>query len=113
MFGNARISYALPKGLPTVAVAGLYAAKAPVPNAYDGSYPRAPYAPAQLTLRSTLSGDAPWVRGLSYRISANYQFADRINEVVGPLSEYRADHQTPNLRPIDQFVTTVGLQYEF
>ena len=113
MTGNARISYALPKGLPTVGLAGLYAAKTPVLYAGEGGYPTTPYAPAQLTLRTTLSGAAPWVSGLSYRVSASYQFADRINEVVGPLVDYRADHMSPSLRPVNQFISTVGLQYEF
>lgn len=113
VFGNARVSYALPNGLPTIGVAGLYVASTPVQGAYEGGYPTTPYAPAQLTLRMTISGDAPLVRGLSYRVSANYQFADRANELVGPLTNYAADHQSPSLRPITQFVTTVGLQYEF
>ena len=113
MFGNGRISYALPDGLPTVALAGLYAAKAPVANAYTANYPTAPYAPAQLTLRATLSGAAPWVKGLTYRISTNYQVADRINAIVGPVTDYQPNHQTPSLQPVAQLVTTVGLQYEF
>jgi outer membrane receptor for ferrienterochelin and colicins len=113
MFGNANISYALPKGLPTVGVAGLYVGKTPIHNAYDLGYPTPPFAPAQLALRTTLTGDAPLVKGLSYRVSANYQFADRINESVGPMTEYAPNHTSPSLRPITQFVTTVGLQYEF
>jgi outer membrane receptor for ferrienterochelin and colicins len=113
VFGNARFSYTLPKGLPTIGVAGLYVARAPTPGAYDGGYPTTPYAPAQVTLRTTLSGDAPLVKGLSYRITASYQFADRINELAGPFTEYGPSHMSPTLRPITQLVTTVGLQYQF
>jgi outer membrane receptor for ferrienterochelin and colicins len=113
MFGNARASYALPHGLPTLAVAGLYVAKVPITDAYNSNYPTIPYAATQITLRATASGDAPWVKGLSYRISANYQFADYTSEVVGPLTQYTPSHPSPYLRPTTQLVTTVGLQYQF
>jgi outer membrane receptor protein involved in Fe transport len=113
LFGNARVSYALPSGLPTIALAGVYAGKAPTEHAYHTGYPTAPYAPGQLTLRTTVSGDAPLVKGLSYRVNASYQFADRINELAGPLVDYSPTHTSPSLRPITQLITTVGLQYEF
>jgi len=112
VFGNARISYELPSGLPTLGLAGLYTAKRPVVGAYGGGYPTAPMAPPQVALRATASGDIPWVKGLSYRISASYLLSDRSSTVVGPLTSYTPERPTPGLQPLTQFVTTVGLLYE-
>lgn len=113
VFGNARVSYALSNGLPTLGLAGLYTAKRPTAGAYrGGDYPSTPHAPAQLGLRATVSGPAPWVKGLSYRISASYLFADRSSSTVGPLATGGAG-RGPDLQPLTQLTTTVGLLYEF
>jgi hypothetical protein len=60
-----------------------------------------------------LSGNAPIVKGLSYRAMANYAVADRGPYVVGPVTRAIPSQTTPELIPVDRFRTTVGLQYEF
>jgi hypothetical protein len=65
-----------------------------------------------------VSGDVPRVAGLSYRLSANYAFADRGAYVVGPVQEisYRAQGAPiprAELVPVDTFRVAVGLQYDF
>jgi outer membrane receptor for ferrienterochelin and colicins len=112
MFGNARVSYVLPGQLPTVGLATHFASAAPIEGAYAWGSRTIPYAPPQLALRATLTGDVPLAKGLSYRVSADYQFANRADEVVGPITEATPSSPTPNLRPIAQFTSMIGLQYE-
>ena len=62
------------------------------------------------------------LRGLSYRLSADYAFTDRGPYVVGPFqtgpvgavpTSLQKSPTTPLLNPIEQFRLTVGLQYDF
>jgi hypothetical protein len=78
-----------------------------------GQFSPTPYAPAQVELRLTLSGDSPFPKGLSYRAMVNYAVADRGAYVVGPVTAALPTQPTPQLIPVDRFRTTVGLQYEF
>jgi hypothetical protein len=63
----------------------------------------------------------PKIRGLSYRLSATYSFADRGPYVVGQEQVYQGIVQPggvpaytyPQLLPLDRFRTAVGLQYDF
>jgi hypothetical protein len=64
----------------------------------------------------------PAIRGLSYRASANYAFADRGPYVIGPFqtgrtapmgTQDRVYPTAPELNPIDRFRVTAGLQYDF
>jgi outer membrane receptor for ferrienterochelin and colicin len=121
IFGNARIAYDIPGDWPTVAVAGHYLAKRPIDRAYDSSWPSGTIAPPQLELRGTISGPVPKVRGLSYRLTATWGLASRGAYVVGPEQVYLNVVQPggvpaftyPQLLPLDQFRTSVGLQYDF
>lgn len=112
-FGNARIAYELPTGWPTLALAGHYLARRPIDRAFDGGWPEGTFAPAQLELRAALTGPIPFVKGLSYRVTANYAFADRGPYVVGPEQVYEGfNTRSPQLLPLDTFRTGILLQYD-
>lgn len=115
VFGNARLAYDLPGALPTVAVATTFVAKRPADRALDGNFATAPYAPASLDLRLTLSERVPGVPGLSYRIAADYVTAARSPYVAGPTQS--ADPTTSPgtnaaLAPINRMTGFVTLRYE-
>jgi outer membrane receptor protein involved in Fe transport len=112
IFGNARVAFVLGGALPTVALATHFKGPRPA-DLSDGQFSPDPFARTQLELRLTLSGDAPLVKGLSYRAMANYALADRGPYVVGPVTSAIPSQPTPALIPVDRFRTTVGLQYEF
>ncbi len=112
LFGNARVSYVLPDQLPTVGLATHFASGVPVEGASAWGTPTVPYAPPRLALRATLTGGVPLAKGLSYRPSGDYQFADRADEIVGPITQATPSSPTPNLRPIAHFTSMIGLQYE-
>ncbi len=128
VFGNGRISYDLPGDLPTVAVAVHWMGKRYADRAFTGGWPRAelPVAPPQLDLRVTVTGSVPGVKGLSYRIGANWALADRGPYVVGPnqdsgsICSISATCGTttagapagPQLVPVDPFRVMGGLQYD-
>src|SRR5262249_14034519 len=81
-FGNARVSYALPGRLPTLALAAHSWGNAPTDRASASTPPA--FAPPELDLRATLAGPVPSMKGLSYRLSANYAFASGGPYVIGP-----------------------------
>lgn len=112
LFGNARLAYVFGEDLPTVAFATRFMGTRPA-DLSNGQFSPDPYAPAQVELRLTLSGDVPGVKGLSYRGIANYAVADRGPYVVGPVTKAIPTQMTPALIPVDRFRTTVGLQYAF
>jgi outer membrane receptor for ferrienterochelin and colicins len=111
LFGNARVSYDLPGDLPVLGVAASLVGRRPT-DAGFGNWPVTPYAPAQLDLRGTISGPVPGVAGLSYRLIADYAFASRNPYVIGPVQAPVPGDRTPELVPVDQFRTTVGMQYD-
>jgi len=117
-FGNLRFSYDLPGDLPTLAVAAHYIARRPTDRVFQFDPPV--YASPQLELRGTVSGPLGFVKGLSYRGSANYAFASRGAYVIGPNQGINlnptgvGDYYGPPERiPVDQFRVMVGLQYDF
>jgi outer membrane receptor protein involved in Fe transport len=112
LFGNARVAFVLGGDLPTVALASQFMGPRPA-DLSNGQFQPDPFARTQLQLRLTLSGDVPHLSGLSYRVSANYAVAQRGAYVVGPVTSALASQLTPQLNPIDQFRTTLGLQYAF
>jgi outer membrane receptor protein involved in Fe transport len=116
--GNLRASCTLPGALPTLAVAGQLLGRRPAERAFDGDFATAPYAPAQLRLRGTVSGAVPLAPGLSYRASADWTSAQHGPYIVGPLQtgqslEFYGHGQAPELNPVDTFRITLGLQYDF
>jgi outer membrane receptor for ferrienterochelin and colicins len=112
IFGNARMAYVFGQTLPTVALASHFMGPRPA-DLSNGSFSPDPYAPAQVQLRLTLSGDVPGLKGLSYRGIANYAVADRGPYVVGPVTTALPTQAAPQLIPVDRFRTTLGLQYVF
>jgi outer membrane receptor for ferrienterochelin and colicins len=110
-FGNARVSYDTGGNWPTPALALHYLAARPADRAFDGGFARAPYAPADLQLRVTLSGVVPGVRGLRYRLSSMFDAASRGAYVVGP-TQYAADADSQaTLSPQRRASAFLGLEY--
>jgi outer membrane receptor protein involved in Fe transport len=112
VFGNARLAYDLPRGLPTVALAAQFLGARPADRAFDGGFTPTPYAPPQLLLRATVSGAMPRVPGLSYRLGAQYSFADRSAYVAGPIQAATPLRSWAELAPVDRFRANVGLSYD-
>lgn len=120
-FGNARVAYAFGGFWPTVGLAGHWLAARPADRAIDGNFDPLPMAPALFELRGTLSGKVPGVRGLSYRLSAQWASASAGPYVVGP-GQARDERQnalrqaqivSAQLVPIDTFRAMIGLRYDF
>jgi outer membrane receptor for ferrienterochelin and colicins len=120
-FGNARIAYQISENWPTVALASRFFGARLSDRAIEGGFAPTPIAPPLVEVRATVTGAIPFVKGLSYRLSANYAFAERGPYVIGPHQiGYRPAIgggdgivQQAELIPIERFRTTVGLQYEF
>ena len=108
-FGNARVAYELGGDLPTIGLVGRVEGRRLASGAYDATFTPVPYAPPLGEVRATLSGRVPRVRGLGYRLSANYSFTDRAPYTVGPsaLASGAAE-----LLPLDRFRTAIGLSYD-
>jgi outer membrane receptor for ferrienterochelin and colicins len=124
IFGNVRASYDLPGALPVLAVAAHYLGQRPVDRAYDGGWQNVPYAQPLIELRTTVSGPVPFIKGLSYRGTANFLMApcaaDLVGShaacgpyVVGPVQNAFPGHTRPELSPLDRFRVGIGLQYDF
>lgn len=121
IFGNARLAYVPGGVLPTVAVAAQFTGRRP-PDQFlimpDGTVLE-PYAPTQVQTRLILSGVVPKIKPLSYRLMADYAFADRGPYAVGPVmgvasSQTATFNQTPpRLIPVSRFRITLGLQVDF
>jgi outer membrane receptor protein involved in Fe transport len=120
LYGNARVSYALPGDWPTIALVGRLLGERAVDQA--ANFVGMPYASPLGELRATLSGAVPWVHGLSYRASADWVSTNLGAYVIGPYqsgagiaqpANQRAWPKSPELNPIDTFRTTAGLQFDF
>jgi len=112
IFGNARVAFVLGDQLPTLALATHFLGSRPA-DLSNGQFTHDPFARSQMELRLTLSGDAPFLKALSYRAMVNYAVADRGAYVVGPVTSSIPTQPTAQLNPIDRFRTTLGLQYAF
>jgi outer membrane receptor for ferrienterochelin and colicins len=111
VYGNARVSYDLSRGWPVIALAANAMSKRLADRALDGHFLPLPYAPLQLELRATVSGDVPGMKGLSYRASVDWALADRAPYVVGPNQSYPDYRMAPELAPVDTLRATIGLTY--
>ncbi|HVY25951.1 MAG TPA: TonB-dependent receptor [Polyangiaceae bacterium] len=111
-FGNARMAYDLPSGLPTVALAVRWVARRPTDLYTPPSDPAplAQFAPPGVEGRLTLSGAVPGLEGLSYRLTANYNFAKRAAYSTrgSPLADGSYEYS-----PNDRLRFGAGLQYDF
>jgi outer membrane receptor for ferrienterochelin and colicins len=115
-FGNARVSYTLPGGLPTLALATSFVGRRPADRYLDGNFIPPPYAPASAQLRLTLSQDVPFVPGLSYRVGGSYTTGDVVPYVAGPIQNYDAAAPVRGPAELTHIVKLVGfatLRYDF
>lgn len=103
--GNARVSYDFAEGKPVVALAGYFTGPRPVNSGEDGVE-----APLQVALRGTVSGPIKPLKGITYRVSGAYAFADRFAYTVGPAT---LGDGAPELAPVPQLSFSVGLGYDF
>jgi hypothetical protein len=78
-------------------------------RAYESDVTGLPFAPPQVQLRGTISGNFPGLRGLSYRLYGNYAFAERGPYVVGSAGFNPAPAE---LVPVEQLRVGFGLQYD-
>lgn len=106
LFGNARISYDLPGVLPTVALATRMTGR----QQARGDFKPPAYAPTQVELRLTVTGDVPGVKGLSYRAMGNYATASRDPYAIGPTRKGSPDEA--HLLPVEHFEGLLGLSYD-
>jgi hypothetical protein len=113
LFGNLHLSYDLQGGWPIVAFATHVAGERIADRAYDGGWSKFPVAAPQGQLRGTISGPVPVLKGLSYRLSANYTVGKHGPYVVGFNQGGTTNVDVPELVPVDTFRATVGLQYDF
>ncbi|MGE0325249.1 MAG: TonB-dependent receptor plug domain-containing protein [Polyangiaceae bacterium] len=111
-FGNARIAYDLPDDLPQVALGAFFLSQRLADRGLTGGWAERPYAPRQLELRATVSGDVPPVAGLSYRVGADYSVARETPFVVGPIQAATPEQRTPALAQTDRFRAFIGLEYK-
>ena len=110
LFGNARVSYDLGAGLPTLALAAQMQSRRPADRAFDAGYAPAVYAPPLVELRAAVSGPVPLVEGLSYRLTANYAFENAGPYVVGAVRD-GSYGLPPTLNPVERFRAGIGLTY--
>jgi outer membrane cobalamin receptor len=112
VFGNARVAYDLQNGWPTIALAGHFVNTRPVDRAFDGGWPVIPYVEPQIEGRLTISGNVPFVKGLSYRVSGTAALSEHGPYAVGPIQSAEGSFTAPQLVPVDRLRATVGLQYD-
>jgi outer membrane receptor for ferrienterochelin and colicins len=102
-FGNARVSYDLGGGLPTVALAARWVGRRP-----NSDYPEEGFSAPLLELRGAVSGPIADT-GLSYRVTGNYVSIKRGPYGTGPakLTNGHTDHN-----PMDRVRVGLGLSYD-
>jgi outer membrane receptor protein involved in Fe transport len=112
LFGNARVSYDLPGSLPSLALAGYLVGARPADRAFDAGFTPSPHVSPLVEVRATASGSIPWVKGLSYRLSANVALGEGGPYVIGPVQSPTLEQPAAELSPIDHFRTAIGLRYD-
>jgi outer membrane receptor protein involved in Fe transport len=110
--GNARVSYDLAGSLPTVALAASVLGARPSDRAFDAGFTPSPHVSPLVDVRATASGALPWVKGLSYRLSANLALGEGGPYVIGPVQSATEAEPSADLSPIDRFRTSIGLRYD-
>jgi hypothetical protein len=113
LFGNARLAYTLGEALPTIALASSVMGPRRTDHRFYGPEVPWPTASAVATLRLTVSGVVPGVKGLAYRLSGNYVTAGRGPYVIGPVRIATPEQPKPELVPVARFGLYGSLEYEF
>jgi outer membrane receptor for ferrienterochelin and colicins len=112
--GNARISYDLHPSLATVGLASQLLGERYAESAYAALFPKPPKAPAQVELRLTVSGQVPGLSQLRYQIAGGYAFSPTSSHVATMPPLYPGFAAAPLvLRPIERYMTMLGIEYEF
>lgn len=114
LYGNARLSYSLPEGLPTIAIASSFVGRRPADRFLDGNFVPDPYAPPSATFRLTLSQDILALPGASYQVGGQYVTGDVVPYVAGPIQYYdpmQADRGPAELTHVVKFVAFATLRY--
>jgi outer membrane receptor for ferrienterochelin and colicins len=113
-FGNARISYDLSAGLPTLALAAQFMDRRPADRAFDGGHTPAPFAPRHLQFRAAISGKMPALEALSYRFIVDYSFTTKGPYAIGPTAwVYSPEPISAELSPVERLRAIIGLEYAF
>jgi outer membrane receptor for ferrienterochelin and colicins len=112
-FGNARVSYDFGAALPTLAFAGYLLGDRPAAGAFTSGFRPTPFAPVQIDLRLTATGDLPMVPGLSYRLSGDYLIGNEGPYVIGPVTTGTPENPSAELSPLPRYRVAIGLEYAF
>ena len=112
-FGNARVAYDLPRGLPTVGVAARFTGQRLANRYYDGGFTPAPTAPPLFAFRFTASGAMPALDRLSYRVGGEYSFAKGEPYTVGAGLYGNDGVSQAEFAHVRRFQAFVGLEYAF
>lgn len=112
LFGNARITYDFGGSLPAVALAASVLGARPADRAFDAGFSPSPHVSPLIDLRATVSGSLPWVKGLSYRLSAHVAIGEGGPYVIGPVQSATEAEPSAELSPIDRFRTAIGIRYD-
>jgi outer membrane receptor for ferrienterochelin and colicins len=111
-YGNARISYDFGAPWPTVALAARYKGKQTVFNVEPGAYPYEPTVPERVVVLGNVTGPAPGIRGLSYRLGVRVASSDQAAAAIGEVRTLTPQNPTPTLAPLETFRVLAGLQYD-
>jgi outer membrane receptor for ferrienterochelin and colicins len=112
-FGNARATYDLSDGLPTLGLAMTFRGRQLGDLYYDGGFRTPPTAPGSWELRTTVSGPTGLTPGLDYRVSVTYNHARVAPYNIGAV-QYAYDASTrADLQPVNRLYGFAGLQYDF
>ena len=110
IYGNARVSYDLAHGYPTVGLAAQMSGKRLADNGQDPGITQLHYAPPTLDTRLTLTGEVPALKNLQYRVMADYAFTTT-NPYQGISADSQLNHE--ELVPVNRVTALAGLQYDF
>jgi hypothetical protein len=112
--GNARIAYDLHASFATIGLASQLLGERYAESAYAALFPKPPKAPAQVELRLTVSGQVPGVSGLRYQLAGGYAFSPSSAYVATMPPLYPGFAAAPLvLRPVERYMTMLGVEYEF
>lgn len=112
LFGNAKISYRIGPPYPTVSLVAAFSGPAPADRAFDGEFEPRPWVSPRASFRLTAVGVLPWVRGLSYRVSANMAVGSDGPYVIGPVQSATAETKSAELSPLERFRVAAALRYD-
>jgi len=109
VFGNARVSYDLGEGLPTVSLAARYVGRRLVEGT---SFDPTPFAPALFDLRLAVNGVAPGLTALRWRLVCNWAATHRDAYAAGPLTEPAPGYEHQETTPMDRWKVLLGVWYD-